>query len=432
VGGSYSSTNASIGNTSDATLYETCRWGGFSYLSAVPNGSYTVTLKFAEINFASAGNRIFNVGINGTPVLTNFDIIVQAGGPLKAIDKSFPVTVSNGQIDIQFTAGPANQPLVSAVQIVAGTSTSTSTNPTGTAAFRVNAGGGSYTDSSGNLWSADSNFSGGIISTTNANIANTSDPSLYQSCRWGNFTYQFTVPNGSYTVMLKFAEIDFASVGDRMFNVSINGSPVLTNFDIVAQAGGPLSAVDKSFPVTVTNGQITVQFTTGAANQPLVSAVEIIAPTTVQTASGGFRIDAGGGAYTDSTGNAWSADSDFTGGNTASTSASIGNTADAPLYQSCRWGNAAYQLAVPNGSYTVTLKFAEINFASVGNRLFNVNINGTPVLTNFDIVAQAGGPLRAVDKSFPVTVTNGQITIQFVTGAANQPLISAIQILPTN
>src|SRR5207245_10203149 len=55
-------------------------------------------------------------------------------------------------------------------------------------------------------------------------------------------------------------------------------------------------------------------------------------------------------------------------------------------------------------------------------------INGTPVLTNFDIVAVAGAPLKALDESFPVAVTNGAIAIQFTTGTANWPKVSAIEI----
>ncbi|HKF40036.1 MAG TPA: malectin domain-containing carbohydrate-binding protein, partial [Candidatus Acidoferrum sp.] len=63
-----------------------------------------------------------------------------------------------------------------------------------------------------------------------------------------------------------------------------------------------------------------------------------------------------------------------------------------------------------------------------GQRIFSVTINGTPVLTNFDIVAAAGAPLTAIDKTFPVTVTNGLVTVQFVTGPANLPKVSAIEV----
>jgi Di-glucose binding within endoplasmic reticulum. len=76
-----------------------------------------VVLKFAEIYFTAAGQRIFNVSINGTKVLSNFDIVTAAGGALKAIDKTFPITVTNNQINIVFTPGSADLPKVSAIQI---------------------------------------------------------------------------------------------------------------------------------------------------------------------------------------------------------------------------------------------------------------------------------------------------------------------------
>ena len=50
------------------------------------------------------------------------------------------------------------------------------------------------------------------------------------------------------------------------------------------------------------------------------------------------------------------------------------------------------------------------------------------VLTNFDIVAAAGAALTAIDKTFPVTVSNNQITIQFTSGSVDLPKVSAIQI----
>ena len=75
---------------------------------------------------------------------------------------------------------------------------------------------------------------------------------------------------------LKFAEIYWTSAGQRVFDVSINGVPVLTNFDIVAQAGAKLTAIDKAFPVSVTGGQINIQFTTVVDNAK-ISAIEIVA-----------------------------------------------------------------------------------------------------------------------------------------------------------
>ena len=77
-----------------------------------------MTLKFAELYWTAAGKRVFSVAINGTKVLSNFDIFAAAGATLKAIDETFKVT-STGTITIQFTTGTAGNPLVNAIQVVA-------------------------------------------------------------------------------------------------------------------------------------------------------------------------------------------------------------------------------------------------------------------------------------------------------------------------
>jgi hypothetical protein len=591
TGGASASTTSSIANTPDPTLYRSERYGNFTYQFAVPNGSYDVGLKFAEIYWTTAGKRIFNVSINGTQVLSNFDIVAAAGAAFTAVDKTFPTTVANGAITIQFTSGSADLPKVSAIQITLRSGVSVQVSPataslyasqskqftaivtgstntgvtwsltpqTGTltanglytaplsvtspqtlkvtatsqadptqsaaatvsllppagsfAPISVDSGSGAaYTDTLGTVWSADTAFAGGQVASTSTTITNTPDPVLYQTERYGASSYSFTVPAGSYSVTLKFAEIYFTSAGKRIFNVSINGTPVLTNFDIVATTGSAFKALDKTFPVTVTGNSISVQFTTGSADLPKVSAIQIkqasgvgiqINPTTATLLSSQSQqfaatvtgtgnvgvswsyspqvgtlatsgpnaglytapasvttnqtvqvtatsvadtaqtstaqvslvppfsqilVNAGGPVYTDGQGQVWSADKNFTGGNTATTAKAISNTTEPTLYQSERYGGFTYQFAVANGTYNVVLKFAEIYWTTTGKRIFNVSINGTQVLSNFDIVAAAGGAAKAIDKTFPVTVTNNQITIQFIPGSADLPKVSAIQI----
>jgi hypothetical protein len=181
--------------------------------------------------------------------------------------------VTNGQISIAFSAGSANWPMVNGIEIVGGT-TATSSGPS---LLRVNNGGQTYTDPSGATWSADTGYSGGSTWSTTANVSGTNTPALYQSHRYGVFNYQFSVPSGNYTVKLKFAEPVMSGSGQRVFNVAINGSQVLSNFDIFAQAGGTMIALDKSFPVSAANGQINISFTAGSANWPMVNAIEIAA-----------------------------------------------------------------------------------------------------------------------------------------------------------
>src|SRR5260370_18484279 len=51
-----------------------------------------------------------------------------------------------------------------------------------------------------------------------------------------------------------------------------------------------------------------------------------------------------------------------------------------------------------------------------GQRVFNVLINGTQVLTNFDIIAAAGAANKAIVEQFTVNAnSSGQFVIQYVT-----------------
>lgn len=421
-GSTYSVTHA-ISGTSTPALYQTERNGNFQYQFAVPNGAYTVNLKFAETSMTQAGQRVFNVDVNGNRVLKNFDIIAAAGAPFTAIDRSFPVTTTTGYLMIQFSS-TVNFAKISSIEIFQGSAPPPPPPPSST--IRVNAGGPAYTDSSGNVWSADTNYAGGSLFSTTAPIKNTITPVLYQTERYGNSQYQFSVPNGTYSVNLKFAEIFMTQRGQRVFNVAINGTAVLTNFDIIAAAGAPFTAIDKPFTVSTTTGTITIQLTT-VVNNAKISAIEIVPGTAPPPPASTIRVNAGGAAYTDSSGNVWSADTGYAGGSIYTTTLPIKNTSSQTLYQTERWASTfQYQFSVPNGTHTVNLKFAEIFMTQPGQRIFNVAINGSPVLTNFDIVAQAGSD-TAIDKAFSVTTTTGSITIQF-TSVVDHAKISAIEI----
>lgn len=146
--------------------------------------------------------------------------------------------------------------------------------------IRVNAGGPSHYDPNGKLWNGDVGYDTGSSYSAGNTITNTTTPYLYQSEHFatGTFSYRFYVPPGTFTVSLKFAEIFFTQSGQRAFNVSINGTQVLTNFDIVAQALVPNRAIDRNFPVNLpAGGAIVIQFTPVVSN-PKISAIEITAP----------------------------------------------------------------------------------------------------------------------------------------------------------
>ncbi len=156
----------------------------------------------------------------------------------------------------------------------------------------------------------------------------------------------------------------------------------------------------------------------------------IIAVANAALRADSIRMNAGGPVFTDNAGHVWAADNGFTGGGTYATAASIANTATPGLYQTEHYGNGAtleYVTAVANGQYSVTLKFAEIWYTSAGQRVFNIVINGSTVASNFDPFAAAGGANIAVDRTYVVMVTSGQIDIQLVPVTSN-PKVSAIEI----
>ena len=105
------------------------------------------------------------------------------------------------------------------------------------------------------------------------------------------YTMPGLTPNAPYTVNLHFAEIYFNAVGDRQFNVLINGTQVLTNFDIFAATGGENMAIVKSFSATANSGgQIVIQFTIGAANNPKISGIQILPVSTLLTSGGIYTL----------------------------------------------------------------------------------------------------------------------------------------------
>ena len=148
--------------------------------------------------------------------------------------------------------------------------------------IRVNAGGPNYTDAQGRVWSADYGFNTGRISSVTNAIAGTADPALYRKTRWDDSTnpelgYSFAVPNGTYSVSLHFAETwtGGQGVGLRVFDVLLEGALVIDNFDIFSEAGG-YRALIKTFPVTVTDGQLNIGFAHGSADDPTIGAIEIL------------------------------------------------------------------------------------------------------------------------------------------------------------
>jgi Malectin domain len=74
----------------------------------------------------------------------------------------------------------------------------------------INSGGDQYTDTLGRVWSADKWFLGGTIyAKKSGDIKGTKDNIVYRNSRVGEFAYDIPLPNGSYQVILHFADVAY-------------------------------------------------------------------------------------------------------------------------------------------------------------------------------------------------------------------------------
>lgn len=164
---------------------------------------------------------------------------------------------------------------------------------------------------------------------------------------------------------------------------------------------------------------------------------------TFSSGTGAFnlRVNVGGStAYVDGAGNTWVADQAYAPGSfgyvggqvdVIPSSQPIANTDDDELYHTERYGLTSYKADVPDGRYTIKLHFSESFMKSTGKRIFSVNIEGVPVLSNFDIFAETGGRYIALVKTIPFTVTDGVLDIDF-TQFVDFSLLNALEILSSD
>jgi hypothetical protein len=360
-----------VTGTPDPKLYLTQRYGAFSYSIPEAAGNYQVTLKFAEVAKTGVGTRVFSVQAEGSNVLTNLDVFAEVGEDV-ADDKTFTVPVTDGALSLNFVTGVQN-PMVEGIEVV----------PVG--------GGSPPPPVNGTVSGTVTSTSGPAISGATVNVC----PSPGVAC--GVTTA--TASNGSYSV----------SVAAGSYYVWSQAS----GFTDTYSGGGHSSSDPADSPVGVSAGSTT---SVSLSMPPVVTSFTPIFINAGSTKS-----------YTDSVGNVWLADRDFSGGKTfTAATTTIAGTSDSTLYLTQRYGVFTYSIPVPNGNYSVTLKLAETWATAAGMRVFSMQAEGATVLSNLDIFAEVGA--NAVDdKTFTVSVSSGVLTLASVANVQN-PMIEGIEI----
>ncbi len=85
-----------------------------------PRKNYTVRLHFAELEDVKAGERVFDIKIQGKTAAENFDIAAESGGKDRALVKEFNNISAQETVNIEFVQkGSKRQPAVSGIEIFA-------------------------------------------------------------------------------------------------------------------------------------------------------------------------------------------------------------------------------------------------------------------------------------------------------------------------
>lgn len=281
-------------------------------------------------------------------------------------------------------------------------------------------------------------------------ILRTLDPDIYRHLRSGDFRYDIPLAPGSYELHLHFAETglaDFISAessgeGQRLFRVSANGERILNAFDVVADAAGSNIADERVFRYVspAEDGFLHLGFNS-MRSTAMLNGIEVLPVSAGKVRP--VRIRAGWtAAWKDPVGQQWEADSYFMGGNALvrTTNPAEGSNSIAPdmaLYTSERWGHFSYALPLPEGKYRVTLRFCEGHYGKrntgaggVGSRIFDVYCNGVALLRGFDIMKEAGGEGRPIDRTFSGVRPNaqGKILLTFVP-TAGMACVNGIEVV---
>lgn len=301
-----------------------------------------------------------------------------------------------------------------------------------------------YVDKRGHIWLPDRFSTGGeVLSSPASPILRTRDPAIFRQRREGEFQYDIPLKPGVYEMRLWFAETVFgpgniAGGGEtsRLFDIYMNGRRAVTQLDVVSNAGGSNTADAVVFKDVspAPDGFLHLRFVQ-FKERAILSAIEILPGIPGRLRP--ILMVAGETGVEDSQGRRWEADCCVDGGQTVVRPTSVLGTADPALHRSERFGNFNYSIPVAPGRYAVTLKFSETWFGAgkpggggKGSRLFDVFANGVALLRNFDIFKEAGGPDRAVERTFHGITPNaqGKIVLSFVP-VRNYACVNAIAIV---
>jgi hypothetical protein len=232
----------------------------------------------------------------------------------------------------------------------------------------------------------------------------------------GPYTWEAAVPNGTYVVHVVMGDADY---NNSVYKLNVEG--VLT---VDGTPTGSNRWIEGTQTVTVSDGKLTISNASGSDNnkidfveitsasppafgvkvnfQPAASSV----PTGYLADSGSVYGDRGNGyTYGWDSGSAQTRDRD---------SASSADQRYDTFLMMHDGGPYTWELAVPNGSYTVHVVMGDADY---NNSVYKLNVEG--VLT---VDSTPTGSNRWIEGTQTVTVSDGKLTVSNATGSSNNKI----------
>ncbi|MDE3178518.1 MAG: hypothetical protein KGM47_02575 [Acidobacteriota bacterium] len=139
-------------------------------------------------------------------------------------------------------------------------------------------------------------------------------------------------------------------------------------------------------------------------------------------------------------GEAWGPDRYYSGGRAiAEPQVFISRDADPGLFETAREGEFSYNIPLKSGTYELRLYFVETTYGpgtqsggGENSRIFSIDLNNKPLLTNFDIYSDAGGSDIADERVFTNVspAADGELHLSFIKGVSD-PILNALEIFPS-
>jgi hypothetical protein len=239
-----------IWRTLEPAFYRNSRQGDFRYDIPLRAGVYELRLYFAETAFGpeaaglgGEGSRLMTVRANGRTLLSRFDVVADAGASRTADVRVFPGIrpAEDGLLHLQFSGDDGRQAMLSEIEILPGVADRI--RP-----VRILARQSPYYSNNSEWWSPDEYFEGGQLAAYNQPVTGTDDPGLYETERWGNFSYAIPLSPGKYSLTLYFAVRHSDPSGTaaplsndthpatHIFSVFCNGRALLDKFNLAEEA----------------------------------------------------------------------------------------------------------------------------------------------------------------------------------------------------